>query len=1345
MAANASPDDDQELAGEAPLLASAAILPDLAIVQSFGGTWQIASNATLDLAGNSNTVTVNGSLSGVILSGSLETVLVNGSNDTLSVIGANEALTMNGGYESATLSGSVSSLIVNGNNASLTISGTGNGVQANGTLDTVLDNASSSSLAIASGAVTVGDNVAQSTINGQQDAIVLGNNDGITVSGPSMNVTLSGAGGTLHLLGNSEILQIGTAASANGIELDGQSSTIILAGGSDTLTVNGTGNTLSVSGGNNALFVNGASGNAVTLGSTANVLNTVNTAVTFLNNSTGTVNGGANMVAVGSGDSVTVSGAGGSATMTGTNSTVGFQGDYGTITLLGSGNTANVAGNDDNVVIAGASNSASINGVGVWIEVSGASQDLKANGATVQVNAGAKLVMDGTNHNSTGAPDFGNGNMVAAAAGVALTITGSQNAVQLSAGDAVIFSDVQNDITASGIDNAVTLDAGSTDDLLQMSGSLLVLNAGASATLIGSNDTVQMSGGTLVVSSPVALASEVFKVQGFADDSYTNGEFESTASDSSLAQLRATGANSVELVVTQYIPEPGGGSETGNTIVATTNTESNASLIHAIQQAEADGLQVFLKPHIDPSDGTWRALIDPSSPATFFANYEAFILNYATIAEQTGVSMLSLGSELESMTGAKYLSEWTAIIAAVRQVAPDVKLTYASAYDELGTVSFWSQLDVIATNPYEATTNSADPTVAQLVVGWNSVSSDPAFDSESPIAFYSQIAAQYGKSILFTEIGYRSVNGSDLLNGNSAAYIGSGPDDNAQTVFNGNYPYPDYNEQSTALQALFDAFAPYGSTWLDGMYLWEWNPNPANVVADDFSVQDKPALNVVEQEFTPNADPAPSGATVMMSGAGNSVTLSGSAQLQISGFAAGDSIVASGLIVTDAFYASGILTLYNGQSALATVALTGTYTAMNFAAGPAAGGGSLITLLTPSADMAKLADTPSTDFNGDGRSDLLLQSSDGNTAIWEMNGLSAFAGAVVGNPGTFWNAVGSGDFNGDGHADLLWQAADGTVAIWQMNGTAIVLGAVLAAPGPTWHAVATGDFNGGGNAGIVLQNDNGSVAVWDIANDMITGGAIVANPGTAWQVMGTGDFYGNGTSDILLQNDDGTVGIWQMNDTAIAGGVVVANPGTAWHVVGTGDFNNDGMSDIVLQNNDGTVAVWNTNDGVITNSAIVADPGTGWHVKATGDFNGDGASDILLQNNDGSVAIWQMNATTIAVSAVVGAPGPTWDVMGTDQMHFIDGTTGTGTLNGTILNDVFEFPTSQAGLHVIAGFDPAHDMIALNAAQFGSFAGLAPHETTSGGASIIDLGNGSTLSIMGVPAISLSARNFMFQ
>jgi VCBS repeat protein len=117
-----------------------------------------------------------------------------------------------------------------------------------------------------------------------------------------------------------------------------------------------------------------------------------------------------------------------------------------------------------------------------------------------------------------------------------------------------------------------------------------------------------------------------------------------------------------------------------------------------------------------------------------------------------------------------------------------------------------------------------------------------------------------------------------------------------------------------------------------------------------------------------------------------------------------------------------------------------------------------------------------------------------------MNGTNVINGAILLNPGTAWHLIGTGDFNGDGKSDLLWQNSDGTPAIWLMNGTTIIGGAALLNPGPAWQAVGTADFNGDGKSDILFQNSStGAAAIWEMNGTSFVGAAVLTpNLGTTW-------------------------------------------------------------------------------------------------------------------------------------------------------------------------------------------------------------------------------------------------------
>jgi uncharacterized repeat protein (TIGR01451 family) len=150
------------------------------------------------------------------------------------------------------------------------------------------------------------------------------------------------------------------------------------------------------------------------------------------------------------------------------------------------------------------------------------------------------------------------------------------------------------------------------------------------------------------------------------------------------------------------------------------------------------------------------------------------------------------------------------------------------------------------------------------------------------------------------------------------------------------------------------------------------------------------------------------------------------------------------------------------------------------------------------------------DFNGDGNADIIFQHDNGQAAMWLMdaNANATFVGAVGPfNPGADWQIKGTGDFNGDGKDDLVWQHTNGQAAMWLMDGTQTTfVGAVGPFnPGANWHIQGTGDFNGDGKSDILWQETGGLVAEWhmDGTNTTFVGAVGMSQSGSP---LFTGEF-----------------------------------------------------------------------------------------------------------------------------------------------------------------------------------------------------------------------------------------------
>lgn len=267
------------------------------------------------------------------------------------------------------------------------------------------------------------------------------------------------------------------------------------------------------------------------------------------------------------------------------------------------------------------------------------------------------------------------------------------------------------------------------------------------------------------------------------------------------------------------------------------------------------------------------------------------------------------------------------------------------------------------------------------------------------------------------------------------------------------------------------------------------------------------------------------------------------------------------------------------------------------------------------------------DFNGDNRSDVLLQNNDGTVLVWD-SGQPSGAHSISGSGAvpSSSHIAGAADFDGNGKGDILWRDDNGAVFVWDDGNSSAAH--IVSAPGgvPATSSIAgTGDFDGNGRDDILWRDDNGAVFNWD--NGQASNTHTVSNAGVvpaSWHIAAVGDFDANGRSDILWQNDNGTVSVW--DNGQIAGAHWISNPNvvaSSWHIIGAGDFDGNGRDDILWRNDNGAVSIWD--NGQIATAHIIAGAGvmaSAWHIVGIGDFDNNTHDDILWQNDNGTVSVW---------------------------------------------------------------------------------------------------------------------------
>jgi hypothetical protein len=311
-------------------------------------------------------------------------------------------------------------------------------------------------------------------------------------------------------------------------------------------------------------------------------------------------------------------------------------------------------------------------------------------------------------------------------------------------------------------------------------------------------------------------------MKGISYVQWDRGGFTSEASDTLLGQsIPQMGATWISLIVTCNQKT------IDSTEIFCDRGPSDREVIHAIQTAHAAGLRVMLKPHLDLSEdfSHWRGEIgksfDQSQWQVWFESYTAYITHFAKIAQDQNVDAFVVGTEM--VTPSTHDQEWRNIVLAVRALYAG-PLTYAGFENEF-TITWWDALDMIGVDAYYPLSNSASPTVEELVKGWQPIA-----------AKLDDLSKRWNKPILFTEIGYESLD--------KVSNTGGGAPWSNEL---------DLQEQADCYSAAFQVFSE--RTWWRGAFWWAMDTNAAQggVYDNGWTPLGKPAEDVLRQYYGASA------------------------------------------------------------------------------------------------------------------------------------------------------------------------------------------------------------------------------------------------------------------------------------------------------------------------------------------------------------------------------------------------------------------------------------------------------------------------------------------------------------
>ncbi len=247
---------------------------------------------------------------------------------------------------------------------------------------------------------------------------------------------------------------------------------------------------------------------------------------------------------------------------------------------------------------------------------------------------------------------------------------------------------------------------------------------------------------------PLSGATQLGPIRGVTVGPIENGMhpgrgYGSPACARAMADLRAMGATWVSLTPFGRVwdLQPAG----IDLRFETPYRENRANVKAAVRQAHAVGLKVLLVPHLWVESGQWRAEIDPKTPEQWqiWADaYEAFLLEWASAAAESGVDLLAIGVEMRSWLTTTHAPSFLPVLKKLRQRYHG-PLTYAANWDDVVDTVILGQLDVIGINAFYPLTDHEGASFEEM--------------RQSAIKLADQVeelSLAWNKPVIFTEFGY---------------------------------------------------------------------------------------------------------------------------------------------------------------------------------------------------------------------------------------------------------------------------------------------------------------------------------------------------------------------------------------------------------------------------------------------------------------------------------------------------------------------------------------------------------------------------------------------------------------
>lgn len=273
----------------------------------------------------------------------------------------------------------------------------------------------------------------------------------------------------------------------------------------------------------------------------------------------------------------------------------------------------------------------------------------------------------------------------------------------------------------------------------------------------------------------------------------------------------------------------------------------------------------------------------------------------------------------------------------------------------------------------------------------------------------------------------------------------------------------------------------------------------------------------------------------------------------------------------------------------------------------------LVSLALACVGATRAQSLATSDLNGDGFGDLILQTRTGGIYYLEfMSNTVSKGGRFVldGQDLRPWHIAATADLNGDGKPELIARSGGEHLVGALSNGAVVATIDLFRTPADLapWGVVAAGDFDGDGYSDLLFRKGNSGVYavvlqqhnMWTAMN-YFGGAAIDISP---FRIIAAADTDGNGRSELIVrEGNTGIYGIVKVNGWAIQSAMYLTGARIdirPWDFRAASDLNGDGRDELIFVDaHSGRHGVAYMNGFIIENHAEIFAGDTNivhWHV-----------------------------------------------------------------------------------------------------------------------------------------------------